>query len=256
MEYNSTFLFRKEVNTISNLDKLIKNITEEEFKTKIIENLNSNVSLASLALNVPVCNISSGHFAYAEGIPVIPELEDNIVQELELQLGKAEFNLEEIISYCPISGAILNMEEKGFKELLAKVFAKSLNSTLNKKAWASCIAKKEPQNFDLDVFISAVARIAMSKQNGVIICNPGIISKVLQSEKAEILGVKVLACADIEGILVADLDSALAYVHKNDLEIGYNKSAKFNKNIALATLSHYADVIALDTDSFECFTEV
>ena len=109
------------MNTISNLNKLIKNINEsniaeEEFKTKIIENLSSNVSLASLALNVPVCNISSGHFAYAEGIPVIPELEDNIVQELELQLGKAEFNLEEIISYCPISGAILNMEEKGFKE--------------------------------------------------------------------------------------------------------------------------------------------
>ena len=77
------------MNTISNLNKLIKNITEEEFKTKIIENLSSNVSLASLALNVPVCNISSGHFAYAEGIPVIPELEDNIVQELELQLGKA-----------------------------------------------------------------------------------------------------------------------------------------------------------------------
>ena len=172
------------MNTISNLNKLIKNINEsniaeEEFKTKIIENLSSSVSLASLALNVPVCNISSGHFAYAEGIPVIPELEDNIVQELELQLGKAEFNLEEIISYCPLSGSVLDMEEKGFKELLAKVFAKSLNSTLNKKAWASCIAKKEPQNFDLDVFISAVARIAMSKQNGVIICNPGIISKVL-----------------------------------------------------------------------------
>ena len=148
------------------------------------------------------------------------------------------------------------MEEKGFKELLSKVFAKSLNSTLNKKAWASCIAKKEPQNFDLDAFISAVARIAMSKESGVIICNPGIISKILQFEKAEILGVKVLACADIEGILVADLDSALAYVHKDDFEIGYNKSAKFNKNIALATLSHYADVIALDTDSFECFVEV
>ena len=86
------------MNTISNLNKLIKNInesniTEEEFKTKIIENLSSNVSLPSLALNVPVCNISSGHFAYPEGIPVIPELEDNIVQELELQLGKAEFNL-------------------------------------------------------------------------------------------------------------------------------------------------------------------
>ena len=207
------------MNTISNLNKLIKNINEsniaeEEFKTKIIENLSSNVSLASLALNVPVCNISSGHFAYAEGVPVIPGLEDNVVQELELQLGKAEFNLEEIISYCPISGAIL------------------------------------------DVFISAVARIAMSKQNGVIICNPCMISKILQLEKAEILGVKVLACADIEGILVADLDSALAYVHKDDFEIGYNKSAKFNKNIALATLSHYADVIALDTDSFECFVEV
>ena len=118
------------MNTISNLNKLIKNINEsniaeEEFKTKIIENLSSSVSLASLALNVPVCNISSGHFAYAKGIPVIPELEDNIVQELELQLAKAEFSLEEIISYCPISGAILNMEEKGFKELLAKVFAKS-----------------------------------------------------------------------------------------------------------------------------------
>ena len=249
------------MNTISNLNKLIKNINEsniaeEEFKTKIIENLSSNVSLASLALNVPVCNISNGHFAYAEGVPVIPELEDNIVQELELQLAKAEFSLEEIISYCPLSGSILNMEEKGFKELLAKVFAKSLNSTLNKKAWASCIAKKEPVSFDFDEFISAVARIAMSKQNGVIICNPGIISKVLQSEKAEILGVKVLACADVEGILVADLDSALAYVHKDNYEIGYNKSAKFNKNIALATLSHYADVIALDTDSFECFTEV
>ena len=249
------------MNTISNLNKLIKNINEsniaeEEFKTKIIENLSSNVSLASLALNVPVCNISSGHFAYAEGIPVIPELEDNIVQELELQLGKAEFNLEEIISYCPLSGSVLDMQEKALKELLAKVFAKSLNSTLNKKAWASCIAKKEPQNFDLDVFISAVARIAMSKQNGVIICNPGIISKVLQSEKAEILGVKVLACADVEGILVADLDSALAYVHKDNYEIGYNKSAKFNKNIALATLLHNADVIALDTDSFECFVEV
>ena len=244
------------MNTISNLDKLIKNLTEEEFKTKIIENLSSSVSLASLALNVPVCNISSGHFAYAEGVPVIPKLEDNIVQELELQLGKAEFNLEEIISYCPISGSILNMEEKGFKELLSKVFAKSLNSTLNKKAWASCIAKKEPQNLDFDVFISAVARIAMSKESGVIVCNPCMISKILQSEKAEILGVKVLACADVEGILVADLDSALAYVHKNDLEIGYNKSAKFNKNIALATLTHYADVIALDTDSFECFTEV
>ena len=249
------------MNTIINLNKLIKNINEsniaeEEFKTKIIENLSSSVSLASLALNVPVCNISSGHFAYAKGIPVIPELEDNIVQELELQLAKAEFSLEEIISYCPISGSILNMEEKGFKELLAKVFAKSLNSTLNKKAWASCIAKKEPVSFDFDEFISAVARIAMSKQNGVIICNPGIISKVLQSEKAEILGVKVLACADVEGILVADLDSALAYVHKDNYEIGYNKSAKFNKNIALATLSHYADVIALDTDSFECFVEV
>ena len=249
------------MNTISNLNKLIKNINEsniaeEEFKTKIIENLSSSVSLASLALNVPVCNISSGHFAYAKGIPVIPELEDNIVQELELQLAKAEFSLEEIISYCPLSGSILNMEEKGFKELLAKVFAKSLNSTLNKKAWASCIAKKEPVSFDFDEFISAVARIAMSKQNGVIICNPGIISKVLQSEKAEILGVKVLACADVEGILVADLDSALAYVHKDNYEIGYNKSAKFNKNIALATLSHYADVIALDTDSFECFVEV
>ena len=249
------------MNTISNLNKLIKNINEsniaeEEFKTKIIENLSSNVSLASLALNVPVCNISSGHFAYAEGVPVIPKLEDNIVQELELQLGKAEFNLEEIISYCPISGSILNMEEKGFKELLSKVFAKSLNSTLNKKAWASCIAKKEPVSFDFDEFISAVARIAMSKQNGVIICNPGIISKILQFEKAEILGVKVLACADVEGILVADLDSALAYVHKDNYEIGYNKSAKFNKNIALATLSHYADVIALDVDSFECFTEV
>ena len=249
------------MNTISNLNKLIKNINEsniaeEEFKTKIIENLSSNVSLASLALNVPVCNISNGHFAYAEGVPVIPELEDNIVQELELQLAKAEFSLEEIISYCPLSGSILNMEEKGFKELLAKVFAKSLNSTLNKKAWASCIAKKEPVSFDFDEFISAVARIAMSKQNGVIICNPGIISKILQFEKAEILGVKVLACADVEGILVADLDSALAYVHKDNYEIGYNKSAKFNKNIALATLSHYADVIALDTDSFECFTEV
>lgn len=249
------------MNTISNLNKLIKNINEsniaeEEFKTKIIENLSSNVSLASLALNIPVKNISNGHFAYAEGVPVIPKLEDNIVQELELQLAKAEFNLEEIISYCPISGAILNMEEKGFKELLSKVFAKSLNSILNKKAWASCIAKKEPVNFDLDVFISAVARIAMSKESGVIICNPGIISKILQFEKAEILGVKVLACADIEGILVADLDSALAYVHKDDFEIGYNKSAKFNKNIALATLSHYADVIALDTDSFECFVEV
>ena len=249
------------MNTISNLNKLIKNInesniSEEEFKTKIIENLSSSVSLASLALNVPVCNISSGHFAYAEGIPVIPELEDNIVQELELQLAKAEFSLEEIISYCPISGAILNMEEKGFKELLSKVFAKSLNSTLNKKAWASCIAKKEPVSFDFDEFISAVARIAMSKQNGVIICNPGIISKILQFEKAVSLGVKVLACADVEGILVADLDSALAYVHKDNYEIGYNKSAKFNKNIALATLSHYADVIALDTDSFECFTEV
>ena len=249
------------MNTISNLDKLIKNInesniTEEEFKTKIIENLNSNVSLASLALNVPVKNISSGHFAYAEGVPVIPGLEDNVVQELELQLGKAEFNLEEIISYCPISGSILNMEEKGFKELLAKVFAKSLNSTLNKKVWASCIAKKEPQSFDFDEFISAVARIAMSRESGVIICNPCIISKVLQSEKDEILGVKVLACADVEGILVADLDSALAYVHKDNFEIGYNKSAKFNKNIALATLSHYADVIALDTDSYECFTEV
>ena len=249
------------MNTISNLNKLIKNINEsniaeEEFKTKIIENLSSNVSLASLALNVPVCNISSGHFAYAKGIPVIPELEDNIVQELELQLAKAEFSLEEIISYCPLSGSILNMEEKGFKELLAKVFAKSLNSTLNKKAWASCIAKKEPVSFDFDEFISAVARIAMSKQNGVIICNPGIISKILQFEKAEILGVKVLACADVEGILVADLDSALAYVHKDNYEIGYNKSAKFNKNIALATLSHYADVIALDVDSFECFTEV
>ena len=83
------------MNTISNLNKLIKNITEEEFKTKIIENLSSNVSLASLALNVPVKNISSGHFAYAEGVPVIPGLEDNIVQELELQLGKAEFNLEQ-----------------------------------------------------------------------------------------------------------------------------------------------------------------
>ena len=249
------------MNTISNLNKLIKNINEsniaeEEFKTKIIENLSSNVSLASLALNVPVCNISNGHFAYAEGVPVIPELEDNIVQELELQLAKAEFSLEEIISYCPLSGSILNMEEKGFKELLAKVFAKSLNSTLNKKAWASCIAKKEPVSFDFDEFISAVARIAMSKQNGVIICNPGIISKVLQSEKAEILAVKVLACADVEGILVADLDSALAYVHKDNYEIGYNKSAKFNKNIALATLLHNADVIALDTDSFECFVEV
>ena len=249
------------MNTISNLNKLIKNTTEsniaeEEFKTKIIENLSSSVSLASLALNVPVCNISSGHFAYAEGVPVIPKLEDNIVQELELQLGKAEFNLEEIISYCPLSGSILNMEEKGFKELLSKVFAKSLNSTLNKKAWASCIAKKEPVSFDFDEFISAVARIAMSKQNGVIICNPGIISKILQFEKAEILGVKVLACADIEGILVADLDSALAYVHKDDFEIGYNKSAKFNKNIALATLLHNADVIALDVDSFECFVEV
>ena len=232
------------MNTISNLNKLIKNITEEEFKTKIIENLSSNVSLVSLALNVPVKNISSGHFAYPEGVPVIPGLEDNVVQELELQLGKAEFNLEEIISYCPLSASVLNMEEKGFKELLAKVFAKSLNSTLNKKAWASCIAKKEPQNLDFDVFIS------------VIVCNPCMISKILQSEKAEILGVKVLACADVEGILVADLDSALAYVHKNDLEIGYNKSAKFNKNIALATLTHYADVIALDTDSFECFTEV
>ena len=249
------------MNTISNLNKLIKNTTEsniaeEEFKTKIIENLSSSVSLASLALNVPVCNISSGHFAYAEGVPVIPKLEDNIVQELELQLGKAEFNLEEIISYCPLSGSILNMEEKGFKELLSKVFAKSLNSTLNKKAWASCIAKKEPVSFDFDEFISAVARIAMSKQNGVIICNPGIISKILQFEKAEILGVKVLACADIEGILVADLDSALAYVHKDNYEIGYNKSAKFNKNIALATLLHNADVIALDVDSFECFVEV
>ena len=148
------------------------------------------------------------------------------------------------------------MEEKGFKELLAKVFAKSLNSTLNKKAWASCIAKKEPVSFDFDEFISAVARIAMSKESGVIICNPCMISKILQSEKDEILGVKVLACADIEGILVADLDSALAYVHKDDFEIGYNKSAKFNKNIALATLSHYADVIALDTDSYECFVEV
>lgn len=244
------------MNTISNLNKLIKNITEEEFKTKIIENLSSSVSLASLALNVPVCNISSGHFAYAEGIPVIPGLEDNIVQELELQLGKAEFNLEEIISYCPLSGSVLDMQEKALKELLAKVFAKSLNSTLNKKAWARCIAKKEPVSFDFDEFISAVARIAMSKESGVIICNPGIISKVLQFEKAEILGVKVLACADVEGILVADLDSALAYVHKDNYEIGYNKSAKFNKNIALATLSHYADVIALDTDSFECFTEV
>lgn len=164
--------------------------------------------------------------------------------------------LEEIISYCPLSGAILDMEGKGFKELLSKVFAKSLNTTLNKKAWASCIAKKEPQNLDFDVFISAVARIAMSKESGAIICNPGMISKILQSEKAEILGVKVLACADVEGILVADLDSALAYVHKDNYEIGYNKSAKFNKNIALATLTHHADVIALDTDSFECFTEV
>lgn len=244
------------MNTISNLNKLIKNITEEEFKTKIIENLSSSVSLASLALNVPVCNISSGHFAYAEGIPVIPGLEDNIVQELELQLGKAEFNLEEIISYCPLSGSVLDMQEKALKELLAKVFAKSLNSTLNKKAWARCIAKKEPVSFDFDEFISAVARIAMSKESGVIICNPGIISKVLQFEKAEILGVKVLACADVEGILVADLDSALAYVHKDNYEIGYNKSAKFNKNIALATLTHYADVIALDTDSYECFVEV
>lgn len=103
------------MNTISNLNKLIKNINEsniaeEEFKTKIIENLSSNVSLASLALNVPVCNISNGHFAYAEGVPVIPELEDNIVQELELQLAKAEFSLEEIISYCPLSRSILNME--------------------------------------------------------------------------------------------------------------------------------------------------
>ena len=244
------------MNTISNLNKLIKNITEEEFKTKIIENLSSSVSLASLALDVPVCNISSGHFAYAEGIPVIPGLEDNIVQELELQLGKAEFNLEEIISYCPLSGSVLDMQEKALKELLAKVFAKSLNSTLNKKAWARCIAKKEPVSFDFDEFISAVARIAMSKESGVIICNPGIISKVLQFEKAEILGVKVLACADVEGILVADLDSALAYVHKDNYEIGYNKSAKFNKNIALATLTHYADVIALDTDSYECFVEV
>ena len=249
------------MNTISNLNKLIKNTTEsniaeEEFKTKIIENLSSSVSLASLALNVPVCNISSGHFAYAEGVPVIPKLEDNIVQELELQLGKAEFNLEEIISYCPLSGSVLDMQEKALKELLAKVFAKSLNSTLNKKAWARCIAKKEPVSFDFDEFISAVARIAMSKESGVIICNPGIISKVLQFEKAEILGVKVLACADVEGILVADLDSALAYVHKDNYEIGYNKSAKFNKNIALATLTHYADVIALDTDSYECFVEV
>ena len=249
------------MNIISNLNKLIKNVTEsnitkEEFKTKIIENLSSSVSLASLALNVPVKNIQAGHFAYAEGIPVIPELEDNIVQELELQLAKAEFSLEEIISYCPISGAILDMEEKALKELLAKVFAKSLNSTLNKKAWASCIAKKEAQSFEFDAFISAVARIAMSKKSGVIVCNPNIISKVLQSENAEILGVKVLACADIEGILVADLDSALAYVHEDNFKLGYNKSAKFNKNITLATLLHHADVIALDVDSFECFIEV
>lgn len=241
----------------------VEYVMGESFQRSIITKMNQINSIANYCLEIDGEGVKKGNVPVLTGESIIIEThKTGVIKPLNLEglrFDKSEFELNEILTYCPVNSTIIDMSKGAFVEVMSLYLAKCLIKTLNSIAIKKLNAKKESKKvvYNANDFTKDVLKYCLVNSDSVIFIDKDNKSSLLlgldTNKEPQYLGVKIEVVEGIgNNVILLGGKTALAYIkNKNDMKIGVDHD--FLNNIGILTLTHNADFAPLDVNAYQVY---